>query len=65
MAEAFVWTVSPIALLHKLLFTMFARQVFRSAQPLKQVSALDGVNSDRLRDGLSTAIGLPSVGQHC
>ena len=43
---------------------MFARQVFRSAQPLKQVSILDGASSNRLQDDFSSAVELLSVGQH-
>ncbi len=52
-------------LYYKQLFTMFARQVFRSAQPLKQVNFLDFASFNRLQNNLSTAIGLLSVGRHC
>ena len=44
---------------------MFARQVFRSVHPLKQVSILDVASSIRLQNNLSAAIGLLTVGQYC
>ena len=44
---------------------MFARQLFRSAQPLKQVSVMDVASFNRLQKDLSAAIEPLYVGQRC